>query len=707
MKTAPVNNVNTERLMIIFTFILLLRALLNKGDIEELAMKNPTHLIRPGVSPATLQAEDVRHVTAEEAHQLLGQYRAGIWIPYYDLDGNLLNVLERVFGRLRLDVPTDDRKYTQVYQGGVHGYIPRGFKADKGGLLSLQEGEFKTLSMGEAGYCAVGVGGIQNCAVKGGGSLAPELAEAINACKPQAVAFVGDADTALIPDFSRAMLKLANLLKALKLPLLLPRLPVNSPGKGVDDCREALNGQFNAWFDPIVSQAVTVNPQTTQSALAMELLHREVDALKTLTDKSAVTRGNALERSVKLTLGFWKDLPTRQEVERIACDVFGVSHTEFGQLLEAARFKQLDKLKAERQAKAVSVTVPALPVPPVTLASDNLPPIESAEDLLNDTSVVLPPEIIKGLLHQGTKAVLASGSKDRKTWILMCLALCVASGTPFWGLPVTPGRVLYINFEIPRAFFKIRLAKLCEALGIKKPRDFHVWNLRGKAAHLGILMPKIIERVKRLGYVLIVVDPIYKGLGGRDENSAGDMGQLCNELEALTVESNAAVAFAAHFTKGNQAAKNAMDRISGSGVISRDADTIITWTQHDVPGAYTVDATLRNFPAAEPFVIQWAFPLMVRRPDLDPAKLKLTNGRKPSYTVADILPLLKAGSLSTTEWLKAAAQSLSVSKSTFMRLKRDAMATGAVTATVDDKWTLASSPASTPAQGVTGANSTI
>ena len=60
----------------------------------------------------------------------------------------------------------------------------------------------------------------------------------------------------------------------------------------------------------------------------------------------------------------------------------------------------------------------------------NLPPIECATDLLTDINNEIPPQIIHGVLHQGLKGVLGGSSKARKTWILLDLALCVASGSP-------------------------------------------------------------------------------------------------------------------------------------------------------------------------------------------------------------------------------------------------------------------------------------
>ena len=59
-----------------------------------------------------------------------------------------------------------------------------------------------------------------------------------------------------------------------------------------------------------------------------------------------------------------------------------------------------------------------------------LPEIDQASSLLKNRSEK-PAEIIEGVIHAGTKAVLASGSKVGKTWILLDLATAVATGTPW------------------------------------------------------------------------------------------------------------------------------------------------------------------------------------------------------------------------------------------------------------------------------------
>ena len=74
------------------------------------------------------------------------------------------------------------------------------------------------------------------------------------------------------------------------------------------------------------------------------------------------------------------------------------------------------------------------------------------------------------------------------------------------------------------------------------------------------------------------------------------------------------MAFGAHFSKGNQAGKESIDRVSGSGVFGRDPDSILSLTPHEERDCFTLEATLRIFPPIDPVVLRWAFPLFDRDP---------------------------------------------------------------------------------------------
>ena len=154
--------------------------------------------------------------------------------------------------------------------------------------------------------------------------------------------------------------------------------------------------------------------------------------------------------------------------------------------------------------------------------------------------------MIEGILHQGSKMILAGPSKTNKSWSLLDLAISVASGQKWWGRRCAKVPVVYINFELHRWAIGQRINALCAA----RPEvhanghlgdSLALWNLRGRNADLTLLRPKLEEQLARHQFGLIIMDPAYKLLGDRDENSNGEIADLMNEFEALARSSGAAV----------------------------------------------------------------------------------------------------------------------------------------------------------------------
>jgi hypothetical protein len=317
-----------------------------------------------------------------------------------------------------------------------------------------------------------------------------------------------------------------------------------------------------------------------------------------------------------------------------------------------------------------------------------LPPIENAATLLQNVSTAVPPpEVIGGVLHKGSKAILGSSSKAKKTWVLLDLGLSVASGVQFWNWTTTKGRVCYINFEIQVPFIARRISEVAMAKEIANLENFDLWNLRGYATSFDKLLPQLIAELRDKDYSLVIIDPVYKGLGGRDENAAGDIAQLCNEIERVAVQTGAAVVFAAHFTKGNAANKESMDRISGSGVFARDADTIITMTKHEEENCLSVDLILRNFPEQPPLVVRWQYPLMKVASELNPEDLKKVGGAKRRHTAQDVWGVLnQRGELTTTDWKNACREELGLSERTFYERKKELINLTQIAECTGKKW---------------------
>ncbi|MBI4024227.1 MAG: AAA family ATPase [Verrucomicrobia bacterium] len=283
-----------------------------------------------------------------------------------------------------------------------------------------------------------------------------------------------------------------------------------------------------------------------------------------------------------------------------------------------------------------------LPRPPAeNLGGTQLPSWTDAAAFCAE-ALETPPEIIGGILHRGCKLVIGGSSKSRKSWALLDLALAVSTGGRWLAFPTTQARVLYVNFELPTFAIQDRLRTIAAARQTTIPAALTIWNLRGYAAAYGVLLPAIAARMKGQDFGLVILDPSYKLLGDADENSARDIALLLNTLEKLAVQSGAAIAFTAHFAKGSAAHKDAMDRISGSGVFARDPDSILVFTALQAADAFAVEAILRTLPPHPPFAIRWQYPVFRVADDLDPTDLKQPQrAGKLTPTPEQVLALFK------------------------------------------------------------------
>lgn len=207
--------------------------------------------------------------------------------------------------------------------------------------------------------------------------------------------------------------------------------------------------------------------------------------------------------------------------------------------------------------------------------NDDLPDPESLEDLF-EKPIELAPELIKGMLRQGHKMLIAGPSKAGKSFSLIQLAIAIAEGRQWFGFDCAKGKVLYVNLELDERSAKVRFVDIYEKLGQGHANvsNIDIWNLRGKTSPMDKLAPKLIRRAQKSNYMAVIIDPIYKVLTG-DENSAHEMAKFTNQFDKIATELNCAVIYCHHHSKGSQGGKNSIDRSSGSGVFARDPDAIL------------------------------------------------------------------------------------------------------------------------------------
>lgn len=273
-------------------------------------------------------------------------------------------------------------------------------------------------------------------------------------------------------------------------------------------------------------------------------------------------------------------------------------------------------------------------------ASDGMPLPESWRDLRRNPPP-LAPEIIHGILRKGHKLLLGGPSKAGKSYALIQLAAAIAGGSSWLGHSCALGRVLYVNLEIDRASFVQRVLWVEEHMPFPE-ENLSVWSLRGRVMTLPDLKSRLVQWLgHQQPFDLIILDPIYKTNEG-DENSARDMTIFCNTIESIATDTGSAVAFAHHFSKGQQGAKAAIDRASGSGVFGRDPDAIATLSEleGDDCAGFRLEWTLREFATPQPVSVVFRWPVHRVEKLLSDRRLKGEGGNPNKTTTLDIVNAL-------------------------------------------------------------------
>ena len=314
---------------------------------------------------------------------------------------------------------------------------------------------------------------------------------------------------------------------------------------------------------------------------------------------------------------------------------------------------------------------------------NQLPKFISAADISSENSKT-PPVLIEGLLHRGSKALIAGESKARKSWLFIDLALAVATGTEWLGYQTHQSKVLYLNFELLAPFFHQRVVAVAKSRKQALAPDFHIWNLRNVCYDLRVLTPIIKSELPGVG--LMIVDPIYKALGDLDENNARDIGQLMRAVEDLSHATGAAVVFGSHFAKGNQAGKSAKDRPSGSGVFVRDPDLVMTMTRHAEDNCVVMSSEPRYTAPIPDYVLRWSFPVFNREDGLDPLDLhepgkrsqERNKERLPSIDDDGVLRCLPATGLQDPSWRHYVFQQYGVAGQSYFSAKERLIKAGRV-----------------------------
>lgn len=211
-----------------------------------------------------------------------------------------------------------------------------------------------------------------------------------------------------------------------------------------------------------------------------------------------------------------------------------------------------------------------------TVAAELWPP---CIDLLAlDRSLPVPPNfIIPPWLPVGYLSLFAGHGGSGKSLIALMLAVCVALGLQFFGLPTSQRRVLYVSCEDRADVLHWRLKHICDFLGVRIAALAGRLDLLDLVGHQSVLYERgpltgaaltvaysqLAERALELSTELLILDGISDTFGG-NENSKTEVKQFVNSLIGLIPPTRGAVLLIGHVAKPAASMPNTSEGYSGT-----------------------------------------------------------------------------------------------------------------------------------------------
>ena len=309
-----------------------------------------------------------------------------------------------------------------------------------------------------------------------------------------------------------------------------------------------------------------------------------------------------------------------------------------------------------------------------------------------------PLQVIKGVLYKGRKMSINASSKVGKTKLAMLLGMSVSEGLPVLGMQTTKTKLLYLNLELGEYESQDRLSNIKDNIIPNEEADnFIIFNYREYLKHnkgkpLIDLLPELAKEIAKMNFGLIIIDPIYKLYDAElDENSANNVALLLNSLESIVNMTDAAIIYLHHYSKGDASRKSSRDRSSGSGVFTRDPDTILNVTEledKNKDDAYVVEFILRSFAPKKPIGIRINGFKIVTDTSLNVNNLKKVSAYKQVFRTDEIVSVLALKPYKTVASLcDAVREETGMSKTVFYDLWKAAKKLDGVTQDKDDNWT--------------------
>ena len=172
-------------------------------------------------------------------------------------------------------------------------------------------------------------------------------------------------------------------------------------------------------------------------------------------------------------------------------------------------------------------------------------------DYFNNTDIEPPEPIIDQLLFPGL-GMLGSPAKMGKSYMMLQLAVCVATGSPFMGFDIKrPGPVLYMDLQGTRARTKKRL----NSMGYDKMPQGITLTYNARATDNGLfdqLTEWITNCIDKPSLIIIDMLEQVKGAQRRTEDAYRADNRILEPLHEIALKYNLSIFCVMHTRKGNK-----------------------------------------------------------------------------------------------------------------------------------------------------------
>ena len=208
--------------------------------------------------------------------------------------------------------------------------------------------------------------------------------------------------------------------------------------------------------------------------------------------------------------------------------------------------------------------------------------------------------LLDGAIIENSATILASDPGAGKSMWAMGLSYSIATGQPFVGREVKPGKVLCFDYEMAENLLRWRLGAVARAMGldIDTVDNFRIRSLATDELSTEAGVNKLAARIAAFKPSLVVFDTMRRAMGDLKENQSDDMAKILQALNHIKARTghDFSVLYLHHTVKDKEA--QGLERLRGSGDLAGQVDQVLIMDAFS-DGKITVDAVKQRH--GEPF----------------------------------------------------------------------------------------------------------